>query len=372
MATTVPDAQTIRLLKLLRDRHNVLVSGPPATGKSLLLAAASQWFREVAVPPHTPGGRIPIPRGSVVTGIEDWLPSPERTDRRVFQTAFHQGTKFRDWMRGLMPVPGGAGVTFAVSSGLLYKAAEHASSPNGAALVVVDEINRGPAVQVFGDSLVAIESDKRLRRDGSIGPTSVPIQILDDAGIYRDFYLPFHLYLLAAMNRADTSVEPLDVAFLRRWEPCELIPDPTPVLARFAIASLETQPPPTAATSEEVYLAAARAWRAVNRRIALSRGREYQLGHGVMLWKPGPAPTSLAEALEYCEFVWRRIKDHVDEVFFGDIRGVAAVINASRAGNPYTLEAGFFADTPVNQLNGPVDPTGSELYAVLRAVGSET
>lgn len=37
--------------------------------------------------------------------------------------------------------------------------------------------------------------------------------------------LPHGLYALAVMNQADVSVEPLDVVFLRCWEPLRLKPD---------------------------------------------------------------------------------------------------------------------------------------------------
>ena len=48
-------------------------------------------------------------------------------------------------------------------------AAEYALQPDSAALVVIDEINRGPAVQVFGSAIVGIERSKRK------GPTDCPL-----------------------------------------------------------------------------------------------------------------------------------------------------------------------------------------------------
>jgi 5-methylcytosine-specific restriction protein B len=372
MSSTTPTPEAVKTLKLLRDRHNVLVSGPPATGKSLLLGQVARWFLEIAVPPHTPKAKVPLPRGSVIAGIEDWLPSPERTDRRVFRIAFHQGTKFRDWLRGLVPIPGGTSATFKVTDGIFYQAALHAGTESGASLVVIDEINRGPAVQVFGDSLVAIESDKRLARDGTPTETTEPIRVLTDGGDYAPFHVPFHLYLLAAMNRADTSVEPLDVAFLRRWEPLALVPDPALALQHLGITDATATPPSVAASAADVYLAATRAWLAINRRIRLARGAEYQLGHGVLMWRNPPIPSDVPGALEYSDVAWRRMKDHVEELFFGDVRGIAAALNAGQAGNPYRLEAGFFADTPVNELIGPNEVSGDTLYTVLRAVGGDT
>jgi 5-methylcytosine-specific restriction enzyme B len=366
-----PSQRAVEILRLLRTRHSVLVSGPPATGKTLLLGEVARWFEESAVPAHRPRARVPLPRGSTVPGIEEWLPSPERTNRKVFRTAFHQGTKFRDWLRGLVPVPGGGTVTFKVSNGLFYEAALHALTESGASLVVIDEINRGPAVQIFGDSIVTIEADKRLGADGVATLTTQPIRVLREDGDSEPFSVPFHLYLVAAMNRADTSVEPLDVAFLRRWQPYVLRPDPQLAAEYFGLTSLDALPPAVPGTAGDVYLATTRAWIAINRRVALARGWDYQLGHGVLMWREGPPPTNVPDALDFCQIVWQRLRDHVDELFFGDVRSVAATLNAGQGGNPYRLEAGFFADAPVSELVGPENPSGDTLYALLLAIAAE-
>ena len=49
-----------------------------------------------------------------------------------------------------------------VTEGVLYRASEYAKQPEHAALVIVDEINRGPAAEVFGGSIVAMEGDRGL------------------------------------------------------------------------------------------------------------------------------------------------------------------------------------------------------------------
>lgn len=363
-------SDAVAVLARLRERHNVLISGPPATGKSLLLGEVARWFQASTRPPHTPMDAVPFPLGAI-QGLDQWLPSPERYDRRVFRIIFHQGTKFRDWLRGLVPVPGTGAVGFKVTDGVFHQALAHANTADGASLVVVDELNRGPAVQIFGDSIVAMESDKRLDRSGNPTTSSAPMRVLDDAGDYRDVYVSFHLYMVAAMNRADTSVEPLDVAFLRRWEPYLLLPDEGLAASHLALGDARAVPPDDAATATDVYLALHRTWRAVNRRIALARGAEYQLGHGVLMWSHGPLPMDRQDAFEYAAVAWRRIKDHVDELFFGDARTMAAVLNANKGDNPFRLESGLFADAPVNELVGPSNPAGTQLYRLLRIVGEE-
>ena len=65
----------------------------------------------------------------------------------------------------------------------------------------------------------AFEADKRLGDDGNVVPgKTVTVQILDDKAELINYQLPSRLYILAAMNQADSSVEPMDAAFMRRWK----------------------------------------------------------------------------------------------------------------------------------------------------------
>ena len=86
-----PSKDAVAVLRLLRSHHNVLISGPPGTGKSRLLAEIRYWFKKVVTPAFDPSGPNAFPTDESIEGIEDWLPSPERTDRRVWTITFHQG-----------------------------------------------------------------------------------------------------------------------------------------------------------------------------------------------------------------------------------------------------------------------------------------
>ena len=99
---------------------------------------------------------------------------------------------------------------FRIAEGVLYKASEHARRAGHAALVIIDEINRGPAVQVFGGSIVAMESDKRLGPGGERMPSTQYFELLNPrTGDLIEYAFPESLYLLAAMNQADVSVDTL-------------------------------------------------------------------------------------------------------------------------------------------------------------------
>ena len=365
-----------KILELLEARRNVLLAGPPGTGKSMILSAVAHLFENVSnsgVPTYDPSASVPIPPPPSAS-----LPGDigKATNRKVFRTVLHQSSKYRDFLTGMMPdvragrPPG----SFRITEGVLYRASEFAKQSNSAALLIIDEINRGPTVQVFGGAIVAMEAEKRLGGDGK--PTSATqfFDLLNPTdGELIEYAFPSRLYILAAMNQADVSVEPLDVAFLRRWAPINLEPS-TEVLRNYfglpvsAVGSV----PPIPSTAEDVFEAAVRAFDSINRRVALGRGPEFRIGHGVLIPFDGK-PASVDEALEHFSICWRQIKNHVDEAFFGDVRGTAIVLNADRglAGNPYSLEETYFGETPRAQITGPIVVGKSEIHNLLVALANE-
>ncbi|CAM5583007.1 AAA family ATPase [Streptomyces fumanus] len=363
----------IRIMELLGERNNVLLSGPPATGKSRLLAELKHAFRGEGggnASIYQPDEDILLPS---VGAVPDWLPSPDRTDRRVFSTAFDQSTHQRDVLRGLVPriVQEGEPLGFTVSRGILYRAAEHALKGDGASLLIIDEINRGPAVAVFGASIVALESDKRLDVDGLPRKSTQTFELLGDDGQMVDYALPRHLYIVGAMNQADASVAPLDVAFQRRFVPHQLNPDEAVLRTYFElVGSPVAQPdatlPEQPTDHRDVYAALVRAWRKVNERLTLGRGAAYQMGHGALMH--AVAPTDKEMALRYAADCWRLLRAHIDEVFFGDLQGVAETISAGAPGSPFSLTSVTFAEQPVLQLSPAGELRQDQVYPALKAI----
>ncbi|GAA4138064.1 hypothetical protein GCM10022285_34680 [Streptomyces tunisiensis] len=359
----------IRIMGLLSERNNVLLSGPPATGKSRLLAELNSAFQITvnAGASYKPDRRIPLPANSATA--PGWLPSPERGNRKVFVTAFDQSTHQRDVLRGLVPriTKEGETLSFTVSKGILYRAAEHARTPEGASLLIVDEINRGPAIAAFGASIVSLESDKRLRADGLPTPTTQTFELLDDDGQMVDYALPSHLYIVGAMNQADASVAPLDVAFQRRFAPYQLRPNESVLWRHFGLErELATPLPDQSARHEDVYTALVCAWRRVNDRLSVGRGVAFQLGHGALMHTIPPQDHD--GALKYAANCWFLLKAHVDEVFFGDLRGIAETISAEAPSSPYTLTEATFAEQPVLQLSPSEDLPPDQVYRALKAI----
>jgi 5-methylcytosine-specific restriction protein B len=351
----------------LRLNRCVLIKGVPASGKTRLLGEVSRIFTTQGTGRVGTSTRALVPAGGA-GGASAYLPSPDRTDRIALSLVMNQNTRYRDVWRAPEPkVDGSAG--FQLSKGALYRANEHAKTQAGTALVAIDELNRGPAVNVFGPSIVAIEADKRSDDDNQVidGQTRT-FELPTDTGGYEDYWLSAHLYILCAQNNADTSVEAIDTAFLRRFTPIELLPNEQVLIQHFGLDSLDGELPETATDAKDLYRAAVRAWRNVNRKLSVGASPDFQIGHGALMNPNESVPDSnMDEALDYVRRGWARIDQHVAEVFYGKPDQIASALWVDEVeGHPYRIVTVAFAD--LDQV--VLDRTDSDLYLLLRAIAS--
>lgn len=354
------------VLKALAARKNVLLSGPPGTGKSRLLNEVRELFElKSGQTGSDPAAAIPLP--PALSPLPNWFPSPDKTGKRsVYQTVFDQSTMHRDFMTGLVPKVGESGV-FEVTEGTLYRAAEEAKEKGQASLVIIDEINRGPAVAVFGSTLVGLEADKRLPESGPSENTQY-FEILNTSGKKESYALPEDLYILAAMNEADTSVEPLDVAFLRRFHKIHLEPKESILRSHFGLASSVAMPESYSAP-EHIFEAIVRAFTQVNDQILIGRGPEYRLGHGALMHQKVESP-DIGFAQEYAAVAWSTMRSHIEEVFFGNSEAIAEILQAGTPGSMFSIKEAYFAGQIVRRIVSPSHPSPNELYAQLKTMAS--
>lgn len=316
------------ILELLAEDKNVLLTGAPATGKTTLLNIVANLFMQRGGVEVDPFGPAAFP--SSTASNASVMSGGNCSNRRVFRTTFHQGTRYRDFVRGLIPVPDSNAVRFEVSKGIMWQAAEFAKQPDSASLLIIDEINRGPAVAVFGDLISAFEADKRLGDNGEIIPDkTVTVQVLNDSAQLEDYQLPNNLFVLAAMNQADSSVEPMDAAFLRRWKRVKITPNTESLFKYFGIEQ-DAQIVSVPEKAGDIYLLAIKALEAVNKKIRLGRGEDCQIGQGVLMRLPSSGiPDTIPAALQYVVDCWPVIDAHIEEIFFNDKEAIAEVLNAS-------------------------------------------
>jgi 5-methylcytosine-specific restriction protein B len=84
------------------------------------------------------------------------------------------------------------------------------------------------------------------------------------------------------------------------------------------------------------------------------------------------AGMSLIDALQGAANGWAKVRSHVQEVFFGDLRAVAATFNAIDGPNfhPLRLQEAPFGDDVRFELVGPSRIGADTIYDALRAISA--
>ncbi len=161
------------------DRKQMILSGPPGTGKTFVAMALSRHL---------------------VGGDED----------RIRLVQFHPSYGYEDFVEGLRPkVIDGGGFEFTNVPGVILQMAKAIHADGKSRVLVIDEINRANIHRVFGELMFLLEY-----RDHNIS------LMLEES-----FSLPDNLIIIGTMNTADRSIRTLDVAMRRRFNFFELLPD---------------------------------------------------------------------------------------------------------------------------------------------------
>jgi hypothetical protein len=164
------DAFLSDAVDLLRDKGQVIFTGPPGTGKTYVARELAAWL----------------------TGSAN----------RVQLVQFHPSYAYEDFVEGLRPNVEGQGYRL-VDGPLKSIAARAAEDPNHDYVLIIDEINRGNVARVFGELYFLLEYRK------------APATLLYSG--QEQFRLPGNLYLIGTMNSADRSIALLDSALRRRF-----------------------------------------------------------------------------------------------------------------------------------------------------------
>lgn len=145
----------------------------------------------------------------------------------VFRTTFYLDYSNSDFIGQIYPVVDGDRVKYEPIPGPFTKALERAlTNKDEMIYLVVEEINRGNAAAIFGDTFQLLDRLKENKNGRVIGDSEYPISnaFIEDYLRKQDvefvpgnIYIPHNLTLLATMNTSDQNVFPLDTAFKRRW-----------------------------------------------------------------------------------------------------------------------------------------------------------
>ena len=157
----------------------------------------------------------------------------------VFRTTFYLDYSNSDFIGQIYPHVEDEKVTYEPIPGPFTKALERALSTDEMVYLVIEEINRGNAAAIFGDTFQLLDRLKKDNPDGRLaGDSEYPIsnafiegyfakrnkEIEKNGGVNKINFtkgriiIPHNLTILATMNTSDQNVFPLDTAFKRRWD----------------------------------------------------------------------------------------------------------------------------------------------------------
>lgn len=284
-----------QIQKALDKDPNVLLVGPPGTGKTVAL----EDLRAIVEHADSPITFDP-------DLVHDAFASAGGAGK-VVSLVFHPSYAYEDFVAGLIPESDQGGLRLVARPGPLLSLAHWAGAdPERRGLLILDEFNRGPTAAIFGDTLALLDASKRqvpgdagshgahITRPFPNQQMQVPAEFVGADGsrdVSAEMRLPANVRIVAALNSSDRSVAPLDAAMRRRFAIVPVTPDLEVFAAHLGISwpvLRQLDDDPDAWSADDVRWLALRLLEVLNDRIGFVLSDDFLLGHA-LLWPLGDA-----------------------------------------------------------------------------------
>jgi len=200
-----PDENTKMIGEILKRKKQVILHGPPGTGKT--------YYAEKAA----------FSLAAWKAFNKKWMELNEEEKKEVRghggkkglvrMCCFHPSYGYEDFMEGIKPMVLNGQVVFEKKDGIFKEICKDAGKNlHREYYLIIDEINRGEISRIFGELITIIEANKREKT------INLPVS-------GEEFMVPPNLFLIGTMNTADRSIAFLDVALRRRFGFMEFLPD---------------------------------------------------------------------------------------------------------------------------------------------------
>lgn len=327
-----------RIIEALRQDPNVLLVGPPGTGKTVVLEDLRALFQ----------GSSPALLFDPERWHDAWdeITIPPDVERKAVSLVFHPSYSYEEFVAGLVPQADAQAFKLIARPGPLLSLAHWAADPGRMALLVLDEFNRGSAAAIFGDTLALLDGTKRddpssghrgatIQRPYPLAEMKVGEEYKNSTGaeLKTEVSLPKSLWILAAFNSTDRSVAPVDAALRRRFAIIQVPPDYEALAQHLGTIlhgpGADFKPSTTAAeewTAEDVKQLTLSLLITLNHRINFVLGQDFLLGHALFWSVEGSTVEELAKTLS--KAFDERIASTLRLTFLDQDEALGAILNA--------------------------------------------